>query len=51
MITTEEAFIGTLQIKAKIGDHQAIQFLFQIEKEETVVEKKKDQIQFQNGKL
>ena len=41
MITTEEAYIGTLQIKAKIGNHQAIQFLFQVEKEETVVEKTK----------
>ena len=29
----------TLQIKDKIGDHQAIQFLLQTEKEETAVEK------------
>ena len=29
----------TLQIKNKIGDHQAIQFLLQTEKEETAIEK------------
>ena len=28
----------TLQIKDKIGDHQAIQFSLQIEKEETAIE-------------
>ena len=38
-ITTEEALLVTLQIKDKIGDHQAIQFLLQLEKEETTVEK------------
>ena len=39
MITTEEALLLTLQIKDKIGDHQAIQFSLQIEKEETAVKK------------
>ena len=39
MITTEEALLVTLQIKEKIGDHQAIQFSLQIEKEETAIEK------------
>ena len=39
VITTEEALLETLQIKDKIGDHQAILFLLQIEKEETAVEK------------
>ena len=34
VITTEEALLVTLQIKDKIGDHQAIQFSLQIEKEE-----------------
>ena len=35
--TTEEALI--VQIKVKIGDHQAIKFSLQIEKEETAIEK------------
>ena len=35
--TTEEALI--VQIKDKIGDHQAIKFSLQIEKEETAIEK------------
>ena len=39
VITTEEALLVTLQIKDKIGDHHAIQFLLQTEKEETEVEK------------
>ena len=39
VITTEEALLLTLQIKDKIGDHQAIQFLLQTEKEESAVEK------------
>ena len=39
MITTEEALLVTLQIKDKIGVHQAIQFSLQIEKEETAIEK------------
>ena len=39
VITTEEALPVTLQIKDKIGDHQAIQILLQTEKEETAVEK------------
>ena len=39
VITTEEALLVTLQIKDKIGDHQAIQFSLQTEKEETAVEK------------
>ena len=40
VITTEEAILVTLQIKDKNGDHQAIQFSLQIEKEETAIEKK-----------
>ena len=32
VITTEEALLETLQIKDKIGDHQAIQFSLQTEK-------------------
>ena len=39
VITTEEALLVTLQIKDKIWDHQAIQFLLQTEKEKTAVEK------------
>ena len=39
VITTEEALLVTLQNKEKIGDHQAIQFSLQTEKEETAVEK------------
>ena len=39
VITTEEALLVTLQIKDKIGDHQAIQFSLQTEKEETITEK------------
>ena len=39
MITTEETLLVTLQIKDKIGDHHAIQFLLQTEKEEMAVEK------------
>ena len=39
MITTEEALLVTLQIKDKIGDHQAIQFSLQIETEETALKK------------
>ena len=39
VITTEEALLVTLQIKDKIGDHQAIKFSLQIEKEETAIEK------------
>ena len=31
VMTTEEALLVTLQIKDKIGDHQAIQFLLQAE--------------------
>ena len=33
--TTEETRLVTLQINDKIGDHQAIQFSLQTEKEET----------------
>ena len=36
--TEEEALLVTLQIKDKIRDHQAIQFLLQTEKEEMAVE-------------
>ena len=39
VITTEEALLVTLQIKDKIGDHKAIQFLLQTEKEETAIER------------
>ena len=39
VITTEEALLLTLQIKDKIEDHQAIQYLLQTEKEETDIEK------------
>ena len=39
VFTTEEAHLVTVKIKDKIGDHQAIQFSFQIEKEETAIEK------------
>ena len=39
VITTVEAVIVTLQIKDTIGDHQAIQFSLQLEKEETTIEK------------
>ena len=39
VITIEEALLVTLQIKEKIGDHQAIQFSLQTEKEVTAVEK------------
>ena len=42
MITTEEALLVTLQIKDKIGDHQAIQFLLQTEEED----RRKYQLQF-----
>ena len=38
VINTEEALLLTLQIKEKIGDHHAIQFLLQTEKEEMAVE-------------
>ena len=39
VITTEEAFLVTVQITDKIWDHQAIQFLLWTEKEETAIEK------------
>ena len=39
VITTYEALLVTLQIKDKILDPEAIQFLLQTEKEETAVEK------------
>ena len=39
VITTEEAFLVTLQIKDKIGDQQVIKFSLQIGKEETAIEK------------
>ena len=39
VITTDEALLVTLQIKDKIEDHQAIQFLLQTEKEATAIKK------------
>ena len=49
VITTEEALIKvTLKIKDKIGDHQAIPFLLQIEKRRN--SRRKEQLQFQKGK-
>ena len=38
VITTEEALLETLQIKNKIGEHQAIPFLLLTKKKETAVE-------------
>ena len=39
MVTAEEALLVTLEIKDKIGDHQAFKFSLQIEKKETATEK------------
>ena len=39
VITREEALLVALQIKDKLGDHQAIQFLLRTEKDETAIEK------------